>query len=203
MNDPDKIRRVSANFFFWQGLRFVPFGLALAIYGVLFTQPGNLGITGDYGVLITAGLFLFAWLAMNYIGKYYYRVYGSIQNVPGLHLRRERIKWWLVYPLITLAIAADLIWARSFVFSGITWALSTLAFWWSTGQGRRHYWLAIATLAAYSFAPMFGLIEPGKAAISWFFVLVGLVYVFCGLLDHAELTRLMGEKRKGANGLAV
>ncbi|HJQ37874.1 MAG TPA: hypothetical protein VKB93_12120 [Thermoanaerobaculia bacterium] len=171
------IENVTANFFFWQGLRWVPLGLALLSWQF---APRFLAVN-------MAVAFVISMLA----GKYYSRTYGRVRTIAARAERRERWKWYGVYPAMMLSLAVDMLWKPPLLVTGIVWAIAIVLYWNSTGRGRLHYLVIAGILLSTAALPLLG-IPNGKTAINFFFSVIGAAYVAGGLLDHFELTRIMG-----------
>jgi hypothetical protein len=190
MKDLDRIQRVTANYFFWQGLRLVPFGLLLIIFAFEIYEPSWWPTTaaGDavllLAVLVATGLFMA-------LGSYYRKVFGQVKQKAGLHQRRERIKWLVFYPAIFVAMMVDLLLEPPVVISGAVFAASILAYWMSTGRGRHHYLPAAMIVGLTTFLPLTGLVDPGQRALAVLVFVLGLIYIIGGILDHFELARLL------------
>jgi hypothetical protein len=192
--DPElqRIRDVTANFFFWQGLRWVPIGAALLLF-TWSTMP-SFPLSApwrDAMPWITLALGLGAsWLC----GKYYARTYGQVRTLPGLHARRDAIKWGIVYPAMGLALIIDDLVKPPIAVSGLVFALGIEAYRRSTGGGRRHYLLASAMFAVATVAPTLGLVQPGRDVLAFVLGGLGSVYLIGGVLDHLELRRMLQAK---------
>ena len=52
--------------------------------------------------------------------------------------------------------------------------------------------IAALALLVFAILPKLGLLDPGRASFAPLIGLVGVVYVIGGLLDHAELVRILG-----------
>src|SRR5215212_1064199 len=104
--DLDRIRAVTANFFFWQGLRWVPMGFALIVFAV---APYFKGVIGKPWMSIAtfASLAVALWLSSDVFGRYYTKTYGRVEGIPGQHVRRSTIKWFVVYPAVFVAMIVD------------------------------------------------------------------------------------------------
>jgi hypothetical protein len=176
------IENVTANFFFWQGLRWVPMGMALMI-GVLAPR---------FLVVAMAAAFVVSMLA----GKYYSRTYGRVRTIAARTERRQRWKWFYVYPMMLLSLIADMLWKPPLFVSGVVWAVAIILYWNSTGRGRLHYLVIAGLIAATTALPLAG-VPNGRNAINFFFAVIGAAYVVGGLLDHFELTRIMGDGDAG------
>jgi len=177
-----RIESVTANYFFWQGLRWVPLGVALLLAILIrAAQP-----------VITVLLMAVALALSGAAGRYYQRTFGNVRAIPGRHVRRDRWKWFFVYPLMAASLIIDGRMPSAFFVTGPVWGAAIVAYWNSTGRGRLHYLVIAAIVAASGFAPALGMIEPGKPMLNAFFVLLGVVYVIGGVLDHYELVRILG-----------
>lgn len=185
MDDRQRIESITANFFFWQGLRWVPLGLALVILS-LFPHSGQLRIALMLAVLTVA------LVISDRFGRWYARHYGRVVSRPGQHAGRESWKWFFVYPLMMISLLVDAKTKSMFFVSGPIWGAAIVAFWYSTGRGRLHYLAAAAIIAASGFLPVTGVAAPGREMFDAFFALLGGVYVICGILDHLELNRILG-----------
>jgi hypothetical protein len=187
--DLRRMRDVTANFFFWQGLRWVPLGAALLIF-TWSTLPG-FPLAAPWRdampwIVLIGGLGL-----SSVIGAYYARVYGSVSALPGMHARRNAIKWGLVYPAMALALIVDGLLKPHVMVSGLVFAAGIEAYRRSTGGGRRHYALASLCFAAATFAPAIGIVQPGREVLAFMIGGLGVVYMIGGVLDHFELRRIL------------
>jgi hypothetical protein len=169
------IENVTANFFFWQGLRWVPLGAVLLVWVSL---PRHF-LPNDLDTALMAAAMLFALWVSGRIGAYYSRTYGRVH---GIHNeRRERWKWSFIYPLMIASLLVDGLLRPPFLVSGPVWGAAILLYWNSTGRGRRHYLLIAAAVAATVAFP----------SLDFFFGVIGAAYMLGGLLDHFELTRIL------------
>ena len=84
----ERVRAVTDNFFFWQGLRFVPLGPALMVAALAYL-PGVHESVGD-SVLIVC--LIAAMLASTWVGRRYRRDFGHVRPIPGAHALRSRLK---------------------------------------------------------------------------------------------------------------
>jgi hypothetical protein len=186
-----RVRGVTANFFFWQGLRWVPMGVALILIG-LGATPGLRLPPFMRGWAPWVAMVIALWLSTSVIGGYYQRTFGSVRGLPGLHARRDTVKWLVVYPALMLALAADAKLEPPVFISGLVFGGGILAYWWSTGRGRPHYLVATTLLCLLAFLPLSGTVPAGRVLIGPFLGVLGIIYVIGGVLDHFELTRIMG-----------
>jgi hypothetical protein len=185
----ERINAVTANFFFWQGLRWVPMGTGLLIIAWSFSANSPVPETWRSPLLI--GVMVFALALSVVAGRWYDGSFGRVHGIPGQHARRTRIKWLVVYPAVLIALVLDG-WLRlPVLLSGIAFAVSIEAYRRSTGGGRRHYLIASAVFAVATFAPHVGIVTPGAHAINLLLGLLGATYVVGGSLDHLELRRIL------------
>jgi hypothetical protein len=184
------LRDVTANFFFWQGLRWVPMGVALIVLAI--AQSPALPLPEGARDLITAATMLVAlWLSTTVAGAYYARTFGNVRVIPGLHARRDTMKWLVVYPLMFGAMIVDATLRPPVFVSGLVFAAGIVAYRHSTGGGRVHYLFAAAILALVGLLPLTGALPTGKELFGPFLGLLGAIYVVSGFLDHRELTRIL------------
>jgi hypothetical protein len=189
--NPDlrRLHAITANYFFWQGLRWVPPGAALILL-VWSTMP-SFPLPASWRdatpwLALTVGLAA-SWL----IGKYYTHTYGYVRGLPGMHARRNAIKWSIVYPMIALALMVDGLLKPPIMVSALMFAVSIEAYRRSTGGGRRHYVLASVLFAIATFAPALGFVQPGHDVLVFVLGSLGGVYMIGGVFDHLELRRLL------------
>jgi len=183
-----RIHRITSDLMLWQGLRLVPIGALLLGLSARHSRLWPLAVTSDlaFAAFAVGTLFAFARL-----GSYYRRRFGCVTPIPGAHERRDRIKWQVVYPLMLVALLFDLRVAPAFFISGPVWAAAIVAYWWSTGRGRPHYFVAAAAMLGLSAVQSVGLVRPGRPMGSLFVAVLGVIYIVGGTLDHLELTRIL------------
>jgi hypothetical protein len=184
------VRDVTANFLFWQGLRWVPMGAALIVLAVV-TAPAVPLPESARDVILVIAMLLGLWLSTTVAGAYYRRTFGSVRDIPGLHAARDTAKWLVFYPLMFGAMILDAQLQPPVFVTAIAFAVGIVAYRQSTGRGRAHYLAAAAILALFSLLPLTGAAATGKALFGPFLGLLGAIYVVCGVLDHRELTRIL------------
>jgi len=185
----ERIRSMTDNYFFWQGLRLVPMGAALMV--VAWRWSAWWPLTGPTSDVVTyAALALAVWGSV-VVGRYYRRSFGDVRAMPGAHARRNALKWLIVYPLLVASMVVDGLLKPPLFVTGPVWGAGTLAYWWSTGRGRPHYVVASGILGAFGLLPLFGVFAPGTAGLAPFFAVLGAIYMVGGVLDHLELRRLL------------
>lgn len=186
---PERITAVTSNFFFWQGLRWVPMGVALLVAALLRDAPA--GIPESWRSALVIVVMIAALAVSAATGRWYARVFGRVRGIPGQHARRTRTKWLVVYPALVLALVVDGVMRPPILFSGIAFAASIEAYRRSTGGGRRHYVIASALFALLTLLPFVGITAPGVSSLNLLFAVLGATYVIGGVLDHLELTRIL------------
>ena len=193
-----QIHDVTDNFFFWQGLRWIPMGAALL--GSAAALSPDLPVPNALREWIAIALFVVAlWLSTSVLGRYYARHFGRVRSDPSRHVTRTSVKWLVVYPGIIVAMLIDARLAPPVVVSSLAFAMAIEAYRRSTGRGRGHYIVAAIGLVAFSVLPLFGVLQAGKHALTPLIGIVGLIYIVGGVLDHRELVRILspiqGEER--------
>ena len=184
-----EVRAVTANYFFWQGLRWVPLGVVLC-----FTAAGLAGdwvprpVT-DWGIwpLVVVAF----WLSTSVLGRYYRRTFGDVRPDDAQHARRTSVKWLVVYPAMIASMVVDMKVALPLLLSGLVWGVSIELYRRSTGGGRLHYSVAAVLLCALGLLPLAGIALTGKAGVTLLVGVVGFVYIVGGLLDHQALVRVL------------
>lgn len=185
-DESQRVEDVTANFFFWQGLRWAALGVAL-VGGIVLAE--RFATTRESRLLVLIVSVALGAVMSAAAGRYYARAYGRVRSLPGLAARRERLKWHFVYPLMLMSLIIDAMWKGPVLLSGPIWAAAIVAYRNSTGRGREHYFVIAAAVAATFFLPVF--IEPGRPAVNVFFALIGSAYAIGGILDHLELRRIL------------
>lgn len=186
--DLDLVRRVTANYFFWQGLRFVSFGVVGFVLAATYAPWWPTWLPVESTLLASLALAFLGFLAA---GRYYAGTFGRVVDLPLDHRLRSRAKWFVVYPLLGASLAVDAVMAGPVFLSGPAYAAALVAYWWSTGRGRPHYLLLATATALIGLLPILSPSLRGEAVFPLFFAWLGLVYVVGGLLDHVALRRVM------------
>ena len=191
----ERINAITSNFFFWQGLRWVPMGAALLV--VAWTYGASAAIPETWRLPLLLAAMLGATALSVVVGRWYDRSFGRVRGIPGQHARRTRTKWLVVYPLVSIALVLDSLLKMPVLLSAIAFAVAIEAYRRSTGGGRPHYIVASAVFMVVTFTPMLGLATRGAGAINFLLGVLGATYVIGGVLDHLELKRLFPEVRDG------
>jgi hypothetical protein len=195
MTGPDlrRIHAVTDNFFFWQGLRWIPLGIGLVVASLSTNDsiPLPAAVRAGIGLPI---LLVSLWLSTSVIGAYYSRHFGRVRTDPARHVTRSTVKWFFVYPAMVGSLIADIGFKLPVVISAIVFALAIEAYRESTGGGRHHYIVACIALVALAFLPLYGLLTPGVDAVGAMMGAIGIIYAIGGLLDHRELVRILGHQ---------
>jgi hypothetical protein len=178
----ERVRAVTDNLFFWQGLRFVALGPVMMIVA-LAQMPGIDERVGN-GMLVVC--LIAATFASSLVGRRYRRDFGEVRAIPGAHAIRSRLKWLLVYPLMFGALAVDLLRPLPLFVSGPVWAAGLILYRQSTGGGRGHYLALAAALAALALAPVAAGVT-SKQTMSVMLLLLGAGFGVCAWLDDREM----------------
>jgi heme/copper-type cytochrome/quinol oxidase subunit 2 len=112
----ERIRRVTSNYFFWQGLRWVPIGLVVMALGLRRTNWSPIADAWEDTLILCLIVLVMALSPL--IGVYYRRSFGDVRDDPDAHQRREMMKWLLVYPLMILSLVIDMKFKPAFFVTG-------------------------------------------------------------------------------------
>ena len=181
-----RVRAVTDNFFFWQGLRFIPLGPVLMI-AALSNMPGT---DQPVGKILLVASFVAATWASTIVGRRYRRDFGSVRPIPGAHSTRSRIKWLIVYPLMIASLAVDLKSLLPIFLSGPVWAAGLVLYRHSTGGGRFHYLALAATIAALALAPIAAGLT-ARETVTIMFLILGAGFTACAWLDDREMRSIL------------
>ena len=184
MDDLDLIRRVTANFVLWQGLRWAPWSLVVLAGPVSAWAPGAKRLEP----LPTTVLILAAGLLSWWAGRYYDRVYGRVRERRA-HPALAALRCVAAAPVLVAAMLVDSTWQPPVLVTGVTAAALVVAYRRFTGGGRPHWLVVAGALAATSALPLTGL-SSREALVAWGCVF-GLGFAVGFLLDHVQLARLM------------
>jgi len=193
MPAPDlrRLHAVTDNFFFWQGLRWIPMGFALMVSSIAM-MPG-VPLSKDVRPWIGVPFMVIAlWLSTRVLGRYYARHFGRVRMDLSRHKTRTSVKWFVVYPAIAAAFIVDARWHPPVLVSALVFGAAIEAYRESTGGGRLHYVVAAVGFVAFSLLPALGVLFTGKGALGAVIGLTGVVYAIGGLLDHREMVRILG-----------
>ena len=200
--DLRRVHAVTDNFFFWQGLRWIPIGVALMVFSVAML-PG-VPIPKPIRPWVGVPFMLVAlWLSTSVLGRYYAAHFGRVSMDLTRHKTRTSVKWFVIYPAMLAAMVVDAKWKLPVLASALVFALAIEAYRESTGGGRLHYIVAAVLLVAYSLFPLLGVIAPGINALAGVIGLTGAIYVVGGLLDHREMVRVLGGNVAGNDSADV
>ena len=182
-----KLRAVTDNFFFWQGLRFVALGPVMMLAALIASQPAVHERISNF-ILIAA--MLAALFASSRLGRRYRREFGSVSPIPGAHRVRSLAKWLIVYPLMFGAFALDLFRPMPILVSGLVWGGAILLYRQSTGGGRDHYLILAAAVAALTLGPLAaGVSSKGMSYVMM--LVLGAGFSVCAILDDREMRRVL------------
>jgi hypothetical protein len=184
-----EVRAVTANYFFWQGLRWVPMGVALCVMAAALSGDWVPRVFRDWGLwpLLLVAL----WLSTSVLGRYYRRTFGDVRADSAQHARRTSIKWLVIYPAMMISMIADMKLTLPLLISGIVWGASIELYRRSTGGGRLHYAVAAILFAIGGLLPLAGVGLTGKDGMTLLIGAVGVLYIIGGVLDHRALVRIL------------
>jgi hypothetical protein len=192
-----EVRAVTANYFFWQGWRWVPMGVVLCFMAASLSADWVPGVVRDWGVwpLLAAAF----WLSTSVLGRYYRRTFGDVRPDAEQHTRRTSIKWLVIYPAMMASMVADMKLTLPVLLSGVVWGASIELYRRSTGGGRLHYAVAAGMLGALGLLPLAGAGLTGRTGVTLLVGVVGVVYIVGGLLDHRALVRVLGARPRASD----
>lgn len=183
-----RVRAVTDNLYFWQGLRFIAVGPVLLLTAAM---PSDLP---DQNPLLFIALIAVAaaitLLATTRFERRYREDFGHVRARIGAHVTRSRVKWLLIYPLMFGSLMLDAMVSLPIFASGFTWALAMVLYQRSTGGGREHYLMLAAALVALGFAPLTGVID-NREAMTLMMLLVGFGMLVACWLDDREMRRVL------------
>lgn len=183
----ERLRAITDNFFFWQGLRFVALGPVLMLAGLVASLREIHEPAGDV-ILVAAAIA--AILASSRLGQRYRHEFGVVNPIPGAHRTRSLAKWLVVYPLMFGALALDFWLPMPVMVSGLVWGGAVLLYRQSTGGGREHYLVLAAVLAALALGPL-AVAVTSRQMIFVMFVVLGAGFSVCAVLDDREMRRVL------------
>jgi hypothetical protein len=191
MPDLRRLHAVTDNFFFWQGLRWIPMGVALMV--VSMAMMPAIPLPKDVRPWVGGSFIIVAvWLSTSVLGRYYARHFGRVRMDLDRHKTRTSVKWFVAYPAVIAALFVDGVWRPPVLVTALAFAAAIEAYRESTGGGRLHYVVAAIVLVSFSLLPAVGVLTTGVDAIGAVIGLTGAIYVVGGLLDHREMVRILG-----------
>ena len=189
MQDLKRIRFVTANYSYLQGLKWVPYGLWILLLVALLQIPGRTPWASWGLALITA----VAVLAMLLIQRYYNRAFGRAR--PSL---AHRLWEWgsaiVGGGLALVAFWLDMTQKLPFSLLGLTCAAAILCDyarlnWYARGWFRNYALGMVLLVAIVSCLPALGV--PIWPALLIVLTVMGVVLVVLGVLDHRLLVQTM------------
>jgi hypothetical protein len=188
----NEVRAITGNYFFWQGLRWVPMGVVLVVVAASLIDAASMpAVVRTWGVWLLTVVAL--WLSTSVLGRYYRRTFGDVRDDSAQHARRTTLKWFVVYPAMLASMVIDVKLSLPILLSGVVWGLSIEAYRRSTGGGRRHYAIAAGLFGVMALLPLLAPVPTGKNGASVLLGLLGIIYVVGGILDHRALVRVLGK----------
>jgi hypothetical protein len=169
-----------------QGLRWAPGGLVFLAGAVLASTSAPVRWLG----------WLAAVLAASRLHHLAQRYYGRRFGVPRAVRASAVTRWAGLYLLVGVAVVLDVWWQPPFFIAGAGSAAALLAYRRATGGGRAHYRAGAVALAGLSVLPALGIVHNGRPMLLVWMVVVGLLYLALGLLDHRQFVRYAAVDRE-------
>lgn len=179
-----------------QGLLMLPIGLWVAVVGLTSSRwwPWS---EGGHGLFVSVPAGVVAVLAYYGIARYYERHFGRVE-VP----QQRRTGQWLLAAgggaVIVVASILGEVFRLPVNLYGVAAAMVLLATWVYGGVLRAHHVLLAAGLVILSVLPLGGSGFMGSSTTTSMTVVmlgIGVVCVWAGLMDHANLVRWLGPAR--------
>lgn len=190
-----RVRVVTANYNYLQGLRLVPFGVWLLLNAIIdagWYLPAWIPdwlIVGTYILGPFVALVLY-WL----IGRYYNHIFGYVQPMQSASTSKLAWKWNVVI------IVSATVWLVSFLqrpslsisVTGLLLAGMCLINWWQMKSFSTHYFFVAVALGAASGLALLSLWNDVPiASKSLLLVLLALYFILRGIIDHLLLVRTL------------
>lgn len=200
----ERVRYVTAHYEDLQGLVWVPFGVLLAVAGLLigvgFTPEAQTRLAGDLLALGGGAIVIGLIVSRLLIERHYQRRFGRVMQIESAFFRRWQTYLLVALPLLAVMFALQFVVLGEPEFSlfGFFSALGAgeAASWWYDRRFRGQWLVTGAVLAscgaagfAYELARA-GPIEP-TAYMPLLFALLSVHLLVGGVLDHRLLTRTM------------
>ena len=188
------VARLTDHFERWQGLRWLPLSLAALLAAILVnTSPSS---TRFFPVAVVGASVLV--VAERWISGYYERTFGRVREVRAKRIRHGVLRYAGIVPAAVAAVA-DVYLHPAVLLSGLVIGAAFLVFWTVSGRGRWH-WPVLATAPIIaSFAPVTGLVPPGRTALAVLLVITAAAELVGGVLDHRMLLAHIHEVHRGVH----
>ena len=180
-----QIRDLAANYSDRQGLRVVPMALAILLQAVPMDEGGLIHLA-----LLIAGVIGYRW-----VGTYYRRRFGHVQEIPNDSL--PAALQVVLFPMLLLPLMIfDLLVGRPVFASGILVAVWLILASWPARAIRVPYAAVGVALILVAFAPLLGVSTESTAKT--YGLVFGAAMVVTGIADHLRFIRLMKRPREEA-----
>lgn len=201
MNNSDRLRFLTSNYFALQGLRFTPLWLFLVFRPWFDVVPNHrpfyLRDWLTLAMLLLCGAWI--WLA----GNLYHRRYGTV--------KAKSWPWWHTLCFVAVIAAYFACYQADYKnpplsFAALWWScvLAARAVWQSGSESRRFaYSLSGICMLVLATVPLAGRISSSQLLNAYHpsgAVLLGVLMVTLGILDHLELVRLISLQSQSAHG---
>lgn len=189
--DLDRVRYVTTNFNYLQGLVMMPVGLIFLAVAAM--EAGWLQTRG-WASIVGFGLALvLAWAAH----QYYNRKFGRVKTVSAIPRNPNWAAIIAVWTLgLGLLIGAHLLdgWLHPpVILFGLTMAALTFAYYWPRRSFATHYLAIAGIIAVISLFPVLGVdaTNPVFQPSIFSLIILGLFFAVGGLFDHLLLARTL------------
>ncbi len=201
-----RIRIVTKNYAMLRGLQGIPFGLLFFYMAVFELKWLNVPDESLDLVIFIGFIVFFVSLALHpIIGKYYDRMFGTVQQASGNSLDKT-ITGLLFAVLVVGGMRLDKTLTLPISATGFAIALVLLICWWQTNAFRTHLLILALITAFLSLAPLAGLTAfhmlflPGHGGYE---LVYGVLLTIGGLCDHLLLLRAFRQTQKAYHDKAV
>jgi hypothetical protein len=192
MEDLKRIRVITAQYHSLQGLRALPFLIWALLINI--TEAGEvMGIRGmglDYRCLLVVPGLGVVWALSRWIGKYYERAFGRVEELPSRHRSLEWLATVLFGIIVLISIWVDGLLRLPVIVTSLVLAAAMVYFWWTSHRFLTHYLVLAAFLVGLALLPLMGVPIDGR----WYdhfvsYVLILGVFIVVCVLNHIALLR--------------
>ncbi|HUP28460.1 MAG TPA: hypothetical protein VM409_08500, partial [Chloroflexia bacterium] len=193
--DLERVRYVTTNYNYLQGLKMVPIGLvflALAAFQGGWLPAPNVG-SAALNITGIGLAFVLAWAA----NLYYSRTFGRVLPAPIIPRNPNWAAiigvWTAGLALLLGTILLDALFHLPVILFGLVMSALIVAYYWPRRSFAAHYLAIAGIIAAISVFPAFGVNRDNPAFSSYIFssLSLGLIFVVGGLFDHILLANTL------------
>ena len=193
--DLERVRYVTTNFNYLQGLAMMPVGAIFLIFAAM--EAGWLPMpTWGSEVLNLVGLgvaLALAWIAHQYYNRTFGRVVSESCVPRNPNWAAIIGVWTLIFGLLVGALLLDSWLKPPVILFGLTMAALTFAYYWPRRSFAAHYLAIAGVIALISLFPIVGASaeNPAFRPSILSFIILGLIFIVGGLFDHILLARTL------------